>query len=66
MTTRDRADVKNTATTNAGARNSAYDSNVQILPNGDKVKLGDNTTRIGTKTYYGSSSAKEALKNLGK
>ena len=63
MTNKERDDLKNKVNS-SGGKNSAYDPNVQFI-NGKKVThIGENRTKIGNKTHFGSSAANQALDNL--
>ena len=63
MTTKERNDHKNQVT-NTGGKNSAYDPNTQFHKGEKVTHIGENRTKIGNKTYYGSSAANQALDDL--
>jgi len=63
MTTKERNDLQSKVIKNGG-RDSAHEPNVQFI-GGEKIThIGENRTKIGNKTYFGSSDANQALDNL--
>ena len=63
MTTKEREDLKKSIK-ESGGKNSAYDPNVQFIGGQKVTHIDDNRTKIGLKTYYGSSDANKALDDL--
>ena len=63
MTSKERRDLQNKVTGNGG-KDSAYDPNVQFIKGEKVTHIGENRTKIGTKTHYGSSAANQALDDL--
>jgi len=64
MTSNERKDLQNKVKKSKGGRDSAHDANVQFI-GGEKVThIDTNRTKIGKKTYFGSSAANQALDNL--
>ena len=63
MRNKERDDLKKKVT-DRGGKNSAYSPNIQFIKGEKVTHIGENRTKIGSKTYYGSSAANEALDDL--